>query len=100
MLQLGGKYYRDFIDDSRHGAGECSTLASRIRSSYIDMLGVPEFVGEDEALFFGKKDFEFASDETEILGEQLSKNPPIAVKLFSSRYESQERWPLRPPSMS
>ncbi|PUU83585.1 hypothetical protein B9Z19DRAFT_1176129 [Tuber borchii] len=62
----------------RHGAGECSTREGQIHGSHIDMPWVAGFVGGDEALFFGRKDIGFASDEAEILGEEFSGNPPIA----------------------
>lgn len=72
--------YHDFIDGSRYGAGECSTRAGRIRGSHTDMLWVSGLVGGDEPLFFGRKDIEFTSRETEILDEEFSRNPLIARK--------------------
>ena len=74
------QYYHALINGSRYGAGECSTCAGRIRGSHIDMLEVSGLVGGDEALFFGRNDIEFTRDETEILGEEFSRNPPIASK--------------------
>lgn len=43
-------------------------------------LGSLEFFREGEALFFGRKDMEFTNNVTEVLGEELSRNPPITPK--------------------
>ncbi|PUU80407.1 hypothetical protein B9Z19DRAFT_1063488 [Tuber borchii] len=74
------KYCHDSIDSSRHGPDECSTRAGRISGSHTDMLGMSVFFGGNQALFFGRKDLEFTSDETEILGPEFPRNPTFFLK--------------------
>ena len=45
-------------------------------------LGSLEFFREGEALFFGRKDMEFTNNVTEVLGEELSRNPITPKTLF------------------
>jgi len=58
------------------------------------------FVGGDAASFVNGKGIKFTSDEIEILGEGFLGIPHLPVKLLSSRYDPQERWCTRAPSMT